>query len=95
MAGMQGISIKLPVTLGNALAAEARRRNVTQSAIVRESLERSLLAPPRGEGQPTCADLVRGPAGSVKSGRRDLATDKALLEAAVRTDARRRSKRRR
>lgn len=50
---MQGISIKLAVDLGNAIAAEARRRNVTQSALVRESLERSPLACPQGEGQPT------------------------------------------
>jgi len=92
---MEGISIKLPIALGNALAAEARRRNVTQSAIVRESLERSLLAQPPGKEQPTCADLVRDLAGSVKSGRRDLATNKPLLEAAVLADARRESKRRR
>ena len=92
---MEGISIKLPATLGNALAAEARRRNVTQSAIVRESLERSLLSRPKGKGQPTCADLVLDIAGSVKSGRRDLTTNKALLEAAVIADSRRGTKRRR
>jgi hypothetical protein len=92
---MEGISIKLPVPLGNALAAEARRRNVTKSAIVRESLERSLLALPQGGGQPTCADLVRDLAGSVKSGRRDLATNKTLLDAAVRNDSKRGPKRRR
>jgi len=92
---MEGISIKLPAALGNALAAEARRRNVTQSAIVRESLERSLLARPQGEGQPSCADMVRDLAGSVRSGRRDLATNKALLEAAVITDSRSGTKRRR
>jgi hypothetical protein len=92
---MQGISIKLPVALGNALAAEARRRNVTQSAIVRESLERSLLGRPQGGRQLTCADLVRDLAGSAKSGRRDLATNKTLLEAAVRIDSKREYKRRR
>ena len=92
---MEGISIKLPAALGNALAAEARRRNVTQSAIVRESLERSLLARTPGSGPPACADLVRDLAASVKSGRRNLATNKALLEAAVTTDSRRGPKRRR
>ena len=90
---MEGISIKLPAALGNALAAEAQRRNVTQSAIVRESLERSLLARPQGVGQPTCADLVRDLAGSVSSGRRDLATNKAHLLAAVISDSRRGPKR--
>lgn len=92
---MQGISIKLPAALGNALATEARRRNVTQSAIVRELLERSLLARPKGAEQPTCADLVRDLAGSVKRGRRDLATNKAHLLAAVIADSRRGPKRRR
>lgn len=92
---MEGISIKLPAALGSALASEARRRNVTQSAIVREALERSLLANQQGEGQTTCADLVGDLAGSIKSGRPDLATNKAHLESAVLTDFRRGPKRRR
>ena len=87
---MEGISVKLPPSLGNALAAEARRRNVTQSTIVREALERCLLD---RDGGPSCADLVQDLSGSVKSGRRDLATNKALLRAAVRADARRGRKR--
>ncbi|MSQ71681.1 MAG: hypothetical protein EXR27_10410 [Betaproteobacteria bacterium] len=92
---MENISIKLPVALGNALAAEARRRNVTQSAIVRESLERSLLVRTHDEGEQTCADLIRDLVGSVKSGRRDLATNKTLLEGAVKTASRLVRKRRR
>ncbi|MBI3917788.1 MAG: ribbon-helix-helix protein, CopG family [Betaproteobacteria bacterium] len=90
---MEGISVKLPPSLGNALAAEARRRNVTQSTIVREALEHRLLDRPDRDGGPSCADLVQDLAGSVKSGRRDLATNKALLRAAVRADARRGRKR--
>ena len=92
---MEGISVKLPTPLGNALAAEARRRNVTQSTIVREALERCLLDRADRDGGPSCADLVRDLAGSVKSGRRDLATNKALLRAAVDADFRRGRKRRR
>lgn len=92
---MEGISVKLPTSLGNALAAEARRRNVTQSTIVREALARCLLDRPDGDHVPSCADLVRDLAGSVKSGRRDLATNKALLQAAVTADFRRGRKRRR
>ena len=92
---MEGISVKLPTPLGNALAAEARRRNVTQSTIVREALERCLVNHPDGVSGPSCADLVRDLAGSVKSGRRDLATNKALLQAAMGADFRRGRKRRR
>ena len=92
---MEGISVKLPAPLGNALAAEARRRNVTQSTIVREALERCLLDRPHGDGGRSCADLVRDLVGSVKSGRRDRATNKALLQAAIEADFRRGRKRRR
>lgn len=92
---VEAISVKLPASLGSALAAEARRRNVTQSTIVRESLERWLLDRPDRDGGPSCADLVRDLAGSVKSGRRDLATNKALLQAAVKADFKRGRKRRR
>ena len=92
---MEGISVKLPIPLGNALAAEARRRNVTQSTIVREALERCLLEHPAGDSGPSCADLVRDLIGSVKSGRRDLATNNALLLSAVEADFERGRKRRR
>ena len=92
---MEGISVKLPTPLGNALAAEARRRNVTQSTIVREALERCLLDRPHGDSGPSCADLVRDLVGSVKSGRRDLATNPALLQAAMEADFGRGRKRRR
>ncbi len=92
---MDGISVKLPTPLGNALAAEARRRNVTQSTIVREALERCLLDRADGDSGPSCADLVLDLAGSVKSGRRDLATNKALLQDAMEADFRRGRKRRR
>ena len=92
---MKGLSAKLPTPLGNALAAEARRRNVTQSTIVREALERCLLDRADGGSGSSCADLVRDLAGSVKSGRRDLATNKALLQAAMEADFRRGRKRRR
>ena len=91
---MDGISVKLPAALGSALAAEARRRNVTQSAIVREALERCLLNESTVDG-PSCADLVRNVAGTVRSGRLDLATDKALLRETVESGYRRAAKRRR
>jgi hypothetical protein len=95
MTNMEGISIKLPPSLSNALAAEARRRNVTQSVIVREALERCLFDRRDRADAPSCADLVQDLAGSIKSGRRDLATNKALLQAAVEAHSARGRKRRR
>lgn len=86
---------QVPARLRNALAAEARRRNVTQSTIVREALERCLLERPDADRNPSCADLVRDLVGSVKSGRRDLATNQALLQSAVEADFGRGRKRRR
>ena len=41
---MKSICVKLSAALREPLAAEARRRNVTRSAIVRESFEQLLLA---------------------------------------------------
>ena len=90
---MDVISLKLPAMLRSKLAAEARRRNVPQSLIVREALERALSEGERKEV--TCSDLARDLIGSGRSGRSDLATNKALLAEAVIADYRRGRKRRR
>lgn len=91
---MELISVKLPPALRAKVAAEARRRNVSQSTIVRESLERSLNgAAIRSEA--TCLDLAGNLAGSFHSGRRDLSTNKTLLVEAIVADARRGRKRHR
>jgi predicted DNA-binding protein len=91
---MEGISIKLPADLRRRLAAEARRRKMTQSAIVRESLEH-VLGSPRGRKSPSSAELVRDLVGSIRSGQSDLATNKAHLERAMLESDRRAAKRRR
>jgi len=80
---MEGLSIKLPAEVRRRLAEEARRRNVTQSAIVREIIERALADEHGHEPAPNCAALVRDLAGSVSSGHPDLATSKVLLEEAM------------
>ncbi|MDP2602368.1 MAG: hypothetical protein Q8S00_07215, partial [Deltaproteobacteria bacterium] len=61
---------------------KAVRRNVSQSTIVRESLERA-LADSAGRGEASCADLAGNLVGSVRSGRGDLSTNKKLLADAV------------
>jgi predicted transcriptional regulator len=91
---MELISVKLPPALRAKVAAEARRRNVSQSTIVRESLERSLEGSTiRSEA--SCADLAGNLAGSFRSGRHDLSTNKKLLADAIVTEARRGRKRHR
>jgi predicted DNA-binding protein len=92
---MDAISVKLPQELRERVAAEARRRNVSQSTIVRESLERQLTDRGRARRQVSCADLAGDLVGSVRSGRSDLSTNKALLAEAMIADLHRGRQRRR
>jgi predicted DNA-binding protein len=92
---MELISIKLPAPLRRRLAAEAKRRNVSQSTIVRESIERTLADSSANGGARNCADLVTDLIGSVRSGRTDLATNKRLLESTMLEGPPRAPKRRR
>ena len=83
---MSTFSFKLPDDMYGALAAEAKRRNITKSALVREMIDRALeynacAAPP------SCAQLAGDLVGAFRSGRSDLGTDGRLLEEAMITDA--------
>jgi hypothetical protein len=89
---MDTISVKLPAELRQRLAAEAKRRNVTQSTLVRESLEQVLFADTSARGELTCADLAADLVGSVQ-GPRDLSTNKRYLQEAVLKNHARRRKR--
>ena len=91
---MELISLKLTPELRAKVAAEARRRNVSQSTIIRESLERT-LATSTARADLSCADLAGKLAGSFRSGRRDLSTNKELLTDAIIRNAHRGRKRRR
>jgi Arc/MetJ-type ribon-helix-helix transcriptional regulator len=92
---MELISVKLPEALRAKVAEEARRRNVSQSTVVRESLERGLTGPSVRRRETTCVDLAGALVGSVRSGRRDLSTNKRLLANTVVANARRGRQRRR
>ena len=92
---MDLISVKLPASLRLKLAEEARRRNVSQSVIVRESIERALTEAGTSARTRKCSDLAGDLVGSVRSGRRDAATNKALLAEAILADYKRARKRRR
>jgi hypothetical protein len=85
---MRRISIKLPPELRAKVAAEGRRRNVSPSTIVRESLERTLTRP-TSPGEASCVDLAGSLVGGFRSGRRDLSTNKKLVADTIISNARR------
>jgi len=91
---MELISVKLTSALRAKIAAEAQRRNVSQSTIVRESLERALTGS-TSRGETSCADVAGDLVGSFRSGRGDLSTNKKLLADAIASNGRRGRKRRR
>jgi len=76
---MQTISLKLPGTLLAELEKETRLRRTSKSALVRAALERE-LASARGKKKPSCYDLARDLAGSLKGLPKDIATNPKYLE---------------
>jgi hypothetical protein len=76
---MKTISLKLPDSLLARLGEEARVRRVTKSELVRESIEKA-LAGTRVAGDPSCYELGRDLAGSLKGLPADLATNPDHLE---------------
>ena len=82
---MDALSFKLPPVLRRRLAEEARRRRVSQSTILRESLEAALMEQPRARGELSCVDLAGDLIGSMR-GPRDASTNKRYLEEAIVAD---------
>jgi len=76
---MQTISLKLPDHLLAQLEKEAKARRVTKSLLIRESLEKALATQSR-TGAPSCFDLARDLAGSVKGLPEDLAQNSKYME---------------
>ena len=62
---MTTISLKLPDTLDSRLAEEAQRRRTSKSAVVRDCVEKVLLAP-RKDRAASCLDLASDLAGCLK-----------------------------
>jgi hypothetical protein len=83
---MDLVSFKLPPELRRRLAEEARRRRVSQAAVIRESLEAALVEGSGSRGQLTCADLAGDLVGSFRGGPRDLSTNKRYLDEAILAD---------
>lgn len=85
---MPTVTVKLPDTMSRELSHEARRRGVPKSAVIRESLERTLAeSRERGDG-PSCLDLVADLVG-IFDGPPDSSTNKKYLFEALEKDHRR------
>lgn len=84
---MSSFSLKLPHDMHAALAAEARRRNITRSALVREMIDQALLHSDCA-APPSCAQLAGDLVGAVRGSQRDPGTNERLLEEAMITDPR-------
>lgn len=91
---METVSFKLPADLRVRLAREARRRQVPQSTIIRESLEKALGRVDGAKRDLTCADLAGNLIGSF-AGPADLSTNPKYLRRALLEHRARRIKRRR
>ena len=92
---MEVVTFKIPPVLRRRLVQEARRRRVSQSTVIRETLEAALLDGPQASGELSCADLAGDLIGSMQ-GPPDASTNKRYLEEALIADyAKRGSKRRR
>lgn len=83
---MELVSFKLPPQLRKRLAEEARRRRVSVAAVIRESLQATLLERPSARGELTCADLAGDLIGSVRGGPKDASTNKRYLDEAILAD---------
>lgn len=79
VSGMRTISLKLPDPVLARLKEAARTRRTTQSSVVRECLEKG-LEPGASASEPSCYDLARDLAGSLKGLPRDLATNPKYLD---------------
>ena len=75
---MVTVTVKLPPSLSSQLAAEARQKRVSKSALIRDSLERRYA---NGKSRrPTVGDLTRHLAGKLKGAPPDLSTNKKYME---------------
>jgi hypothetical protein len=76
---MVTVTVKLPPALAAQVAAEARHKRVSKSAIIRESLEKR-FSNGNGRRHPTVGDLTRHLMGKLKGGPHDLSTNKKHME---------------
>ena len=71
------ISLKIPATVGVKLHSVAARKRVSKSEYVRRALIAALNAE---EVKPSAFELIQDLAGSVSSGKKDMATNPKYLK---------------
>jgi hypothetical protein len=76
---MVTVTVKLPPALAAQLAADARQKRVSKSALIRASLERT-YSNGKSRRQPSLFERTRHLAGSVKGLPTDLSTNKKHME---------------
>jgi len=82
---MHTISLKFPPQLEHLVEAEAKRRQISKSAVIRTCVEEVLLKGPSSKRQITCADLMKDLIGS-QIGPSDASTNKRYLKEAILKD---------
>jgi len=81
---MHTVSLKFPSHLEHLVEAEAERRQISKSAVIRACVEEVLLKAPSSR-QITCADLMKDLIGS-QVGPPDASTNKRYLKEAILKD---------
>jgi hypothetical protein len=76
---MTTVTVKLPGKLNVRLAAEAGRKHMTKSAVIRQLLENALRSPTAGS-EASCYELTKDLCGSIHGAPRDLSSNKKHLE---------------
>lgn len=85
---MTTISLKLPEALLREIELEAATRGVPKSAVIRDSLERTLRKGRKAKKKVSCLDLVRDLVGTF-DGPPDASTNPRYLAEAILADHRR------
>jgi predicted DNA-binding protein len=76
---MVTITCKIPEELNERLEAEASRRMLPKSALVREALNRSITKPREARKQ-TAFDAVKNLCGIIKDGPADMSTNPKYMD---------------
>ena len=76
---MPTVSLKLPDSLLAWLEKESRLRGTNKSTLIRAALERELSVQ-KTTNKPSCYDLARDLAGSIKGLPKDIATNPKYME---------------
>ena len=78
---MVTVTVKLSPVLASQLTAAARKKRVSKSDLIRDSLQRTLaLEKSKSRRKPTVGDLVGHLMGKLKGGPHDLSTNKKRME---------------